>query len=134
MQTFLTVVLSIFLGWGCSRIAKQRGRNPLNWFIGGIFFGVFAVITLFILPSLKNKENNAALPLPIPPKLTALSPSHAEKLWYFLDDEKAQFGPMSLDALSEAWHKGKIKETTYVWNELMENWQPFREVIKSAES
>ena len=133
MQTFLTILLSLVLGWGCSRIARQRGRNPMNWFIAGVFFGVFALAALFIFPR-KDKEKSAVVPQQNLPKLAVLSPSHAEKLWYFLDEEKTQCGPMSLNALSEAWRKGKVKENSYVWNELMENWQPFHEVIKSAES
>ncbi len=135
MQTFFTLFLSLFLGWGCSQIALRRGRSPRNWFIAGVFFGVFALIVLFILPRRTVKETvNAPQPQKSLPTLAILSSSHAEKLWYFLDDEKAQFGPMSFDALSRAWHEGKIKQSTYVWNEAMENWQPFQEVIQSAQS
>ncbi len=132
MQTFLTILLSLVLGWGCSHIARQRGRNPMNWFIAGVFFGVFALAALFLFPK-RNKSEAVPLPQSLP-KLAVLSPSHAEKLWYFLDEEKTQCGPMSLDALSEAWRKGKVKENSYVWNELMENWQLFHEVIKTSES
>jgi hypothetical protein len=137
MHTFLSILLSLVLGWGCSHFAKQRGRSPLNWFIAGLFFGILALIVLFILPVRKRKEE---VPDPKNPfaqnisKLAVLLPSHAEKLWYFLDEQKKQFGPMSLDALSKAWDEGKVQRHTFVWNELMENWQPFQEVIQPLES
>lgn len=134
MQTFLSILLSLTLGWGCSHLAKQRGRSPLNWFIAGLFFGIFALIVLFILPNRRRGEtSHPVIPQKIP-RLTLLSPSHEEKLWYFLDEEKTQIGPMSFDALSKAWIEGKIRENTYVWNELMDNWQQFQEVIKPVQS
>lgn len=129
MQTFLSIVLGLVLGWGCGHYAKRRGRNPKTWFIAGLFFGVFALITLFILPIRKIK----ALSPPKPAPLKAISPLHTEKLWYFLDEQKTQFGPMSLDALSRACHEGKVQGQTFVWNEAMENWQRFQEVIEPAQ-
>ncbi len=136
MQTFLSILLSLILGWGCSHLAKQRGRSPLNWFIAGLFFGIFALIVLFILPIRRRSEAShpELLPSQKTPKLALLSPSHEEKLWYFLDEQKSQIGPMSFDALSKAWIEGKIRENTYVWNESMDNWQQFQEVIKPVQS
>jgi hypothetical protein len=136
VQAFLSILLSLTLGWGCCHLAKQRGRSPLNWFIAGLFFGIFALIVLFILPIRQRREafHPDALSYQKIPKLALLSPSHEEKLWYFLDEEKTQIGPMSFDALSKAWNEGKIRENTYVWNESMDNWQKFQEVIKPIQS
>jgi hypothetical protein len=136
MQTFLGILLSLTLSWGCSHLARQRGRSPLNWFIAGVFFGIFALILLFILPIRRRSEASRS-EIPVSQKIskpTALSPSHEEKLWYFLDENKIQVGPMSFDALSKAWNEGKIQENTYVWNDLLDNWQRFQEVIKINES
>lgn len=136
MQTFLSILLSLILGWGCSQFARQRGRSPLNWFIAGLFFGIFALILLFILPVLKRKDplKSESFPSPKIPQLMLQTPSHAEKLWYFLDEQKTQYGPMSFEALSRAFSEGKIKDHTYVWNELMENWQEFEKVIQKSSS
>ena len=135
MQTFLSVLISFILGLGCSHFARQRGRKPLNWFIAGLFFGIFALIALFILPVRKRSKTSVSENLLSQkiPKLTILSPSHEEKLWYFLDEQKTQIGPMSFDALSKAWNEGKVQEHTYVWNESMDNWQRFQEVIRPVQ-
>lgn len=127
-QLFLSLLLSIFLGMACSRLARHRGRHPTHWFIGGIFFGIFALILLFLLPARKQKP--AAPTQPARPKLNLLFPEHDGKLWYFLDEQKAQFGPMSLDALSRSFGEGKVNKTSYVWNEAMDNWQEFDAVIQ----
>jgi hypothetical protein len=136
MQVLLSILLALTLGWGCSHLARQRGRNPMNWFIAGVLFGIFALILLFILPIRKRNEqaNPAAAPVKKLPKLTILAPAHEEKLWYFLDEEKTQFGPMSFDALSRAWNEGKVRDSTFVWNESMEDWQRFQEVIRPSQS
>ena len=132
MQTFLMILSSLLIAWGCSHLAKKRGRNPINWFIAGLFFGILAPIVLFLLPPPKKQ---AALPQqdPLVPQspLTILQPDHIGKLWYFIDEEKQQLGPMSFDALGKAWQDGKVREKTYVWNEAMENWGRFQDVIKS---
>jgi len=132
MQTFFSIVLSLIFAWGCSHHARLRGRNPTTWFFAGALFGLLAVIALFIL----KKRSSDPLPEVVGklatkggPSLEPLFPTHADKYWYFLDTEKTQFGPMSFDGLSRAWHEGTVTETTFVWNEEMENWQHFKEVI-----
>jgi hypothetical protein len=137
MQIFLSILLSLTLSCGCSHLAKQRGRNPLNWFIAGLVFGIFALIVLFFLPIQRRREeasHSQTIPPQKNPKLAVLTPSYEEKLWYFLDEQKSQIGPMSFNALSKAWAEGKIGENTYVWNELMENWQQLQDVIKPIQS
>jgi hypothetical protein len=134
MHTFLSILLSLMLGWGCSHLARQRGRSPLHWLIAGALFGIFALIALFLLPVRKRNATSVPVPVQIIPKLAVLSPSHQEKFWYFLDAQSTQFGPMSFDALSRAWNEGKVGENTYVWNESMDNWQRFQEVIKPLQT
>ncbi len=131
MQIFLSIALSLLLAWGCSHHARLRGRNPSTWFVAGAFFGLFALITLFILPVRKAQGAQEAAS-PLTPSLTPIAPEHSEKMWYFLDAEKIQFGPMSIHALGQAWQEGKVGQETYVWNENMENWQRFKTVITSA--
>lgn len=130
-QTFLTIAMGFVFGWGCAHYAARRGRNPRLWFIAGALFGIFALITLFLFSALKARKQQPVRPTqPAQPKLSALSPTHADKLWYYLDSEKNQLGPMSFPALTRAWNEGSVREQTYVWNEEMENWQYFKEVIE----
>jgi hypothetical protein len=130
------IFTSIFsLAKGCRNLAATRGRNPTIWFIAGLFFGLFALLLLLVLPSRRRKVILANQKPPVSqPTLALLDTNHIGKLWYFLDSEKQQFGPMSFDALSRAWREGKVGEQTYVWNEEMENWQRFQEVIAPSRS
>jgi hypothetical protein len=132
MRTLFSIAMNLILAWGCAHYAKSRGRNPTTWLIAGIFFGIFALVTLFILPVRRvvaaSRTSTAAAPKVVP-VLRVISPLHAEKLWYYLDEQKKQFGPMSFHALSAAWGEGAVREQTFVWNEEMENWQRFKDVI-----
>lgn len=132
MQIYITLLVSFVLAQVCRHFAKKRGRNPTHWFIGGFFFGIFAVVLLFLLPVRRVKTDAPQQPLEPQSLLTILQPDHVGKLWYFIDEEKQQLGPMSFDALGKAWQEGKVREQTYVWNEAMENWQTFQDVIKST--
>jgi len=50
-----------------------------------------------------------------------------DKLWYYLDESNNQCGPMTLDALRNEWMEGKVKNTTFVWNEELPEWKPLQE-------
>ncbi len=131
MQIWLTVfsiVLSFLLACQCSRYAKRKGRDSSVWFMAGAFFGLFALLLLLLLPA-KKAPVPVAPPAPKEPFL-ALSDHHVDKFWYFLDENKKQYGPMSFTALKSAWNTGSIQSKTFVWNEEMEEWKPLSEAVR----
>ena len=123
MYTFLCLASWLTLGWISSRMALRRGRNPSLWFVLGVILGVIAIGILYFLPSkqkaLATATENSAPSLPLSSEVGSQPP---EKLWYYLDTEKVQYGPMSVYALQEAWDDDKLTASTYLWNEDMENW------------
>ncbi|SRR5690349_801347 len=132
MHYFFSLLIGIFNAFLCAHFAKKRGRNPLYWFIGGALFGLFALGILFLLPIRKiaaqvKTEIHA-------PLLQALFPAQAGKLWYYLDQEKQQYGPMSLDALGRAWNEGKLHVHSLVWNEDLESWKRLEEVVTNFQN
>lgn len=133
MQVLTILLFCIVIGVSCSRHARTRGRNPQLWFWIGFIFGILGLIALFLLPSLAIQKKRSSVklrPLPeIPSLLKAKDPTHAQKLWYYLDQEQNQLGPMSLNALTQAWETKKIDKSTYIWNELMDNWQTCEETF-----
>ncbi len=135
MHKFLAVLLCVLLGLACYRSALIRGRNPYLWFGIGLLFGIFGLITLFLLPPVRHKlavvASAAPKTLKTPP-LEALHETHAGKLWYYLDLQNTQYGPMSLNALGNAWLEGKVNLTTYVWHEDLTEWRPLADVLKPA--
>lgn len=54
--------------------------------------------------------------------------SQREKLWYYLDEERAQLGPMSFQALTQAVHQGLVTPSTYLWNEELDQWTTLGEL------
>ena len=129
MNYFYSLLLGFLNAFVCAHFAKKRGRNPYYWFISGALFGLLALGTLFLLPSRKKANAELKMALPQPPQLQALSPTQTSKFWYYLDQEKKQFGPMSFDGLARAWREGDLSAQNLVWNEELENWKPFDEVI-----
>ncbi len=139
MQQMIMILICTIIGALCYHYSKKRGRNPYTWCAIGLLFGIFGLIALFVMRPLnrpRGAENRKDLDLEVPPiiinnHLETLDPSHSNKLWYYLDQENQQFGPMSIDALTNAWRDGKVHAATYVWNEVMENWKRFEEVLKA---
>ncbi|HSX38446.1 MAG TPA: DUF4339 domain-containing protein [Chlamydiales bacterium] len=126
--TSLTLIAAALTGVLGAYLAHRRGRNPYVWFFVGFFFGILGAFAIFFAPSgrknLLKEKPKVAIQQPRP---TIRGP--ADKFWYYLDLEHQQIGPMSLSALTTAWHQEKISLTTYVWHEELPEWKPLQELI-----
>ncbi|QVL58165.1 MAG: DUF4339 domain-containing protein [Simkaniaceae bacterium] len=110
------------------------------WFALGAILGLLAVIALYILPQKvavapagivpENKVREEEISY-TPPEDVATRPPEA--LWYYLDKENNQYGPMSFYALKSAWNSDEIDATAYVWNENMEDWKTLEELPETLE-
>lgn len=125
----LSIVLGIFIGWGCSYLAQQRGRDPWIWFIIGFFLGLLGLVLLMILPNVKVNEEKMTVSdqgqCADMKKLNGIEPEKEE--WYFLDDEGVQSGPVTLSSLRQLFEDKKISSISYVWSEGMEEWKTIEE-------
>ena len=57
MEFLLTGAIFVYMSVSavaCSRIAARKGRGADEWFVCGELLGVFAVVTLLVLPSLTH--------------------------------------------------------------------------------
>ncbi len=115
-------------------LAKKRGKNPYLWFGLGAILGVLGFFLLFFMPSKKKMAERKksvqddSETIDITPDV---SPTQFEKLWYYLAPGNEQHGPMSFDALKRAFSAGDVTDTTYVWNEEMEEWKRFGELLNT---
>jgi hypothetical protein len=48
------LIFALLMAVVCSLVANSRGRSALGWFFIGFFFGIFALIVLFVIPDLKE--------------------------------------------------------------------------------
>jgi hypothetical protein len=49
----IMTILGVIAGIICGVIAATKGRNPLGWGILGLFFSIFTLIVIVIIPSKK---------------------------------------------------------------------------------
>lgn len=140
MYLLFCLISWTLIGYLCYQIAQNRGRNPMIWFALGTILGLIAVIILYILPpkaatasagilSEKQKQDNT--PPYLPCEDVATRPPEA--LWYYLDKENNQYGPISFNALKSAWNCDEIDPSTYVWNENMEEWKKLENLPDTLE-
>lgn len=52
MEGLIVLIVWGLCGYSCYAIAKSKNRNRKLWAILGILFGLFAIITIAILPNL----------------------------------------------------------------------------------
>jgi len=43
-------IVAVAIGYGCSRIARSKGRGPILWFVLGFFFTIISLIVILVLP------------------------------------------------------------------------------------
>lgn len=140
MNPYVFFFLCISVAFICAYIAKKKSRNPLIWFIAGLFFLFGALIVVLILPPLEHKTSEDREIIANLKELQELEKTEKlenseeklqnnlpDKLWYYLDAQNQQYGPMTLEALMKDLKDGKIKTDTFVWNEELTDWKPLQE-------
>ena len=103
-----SAIMCVIFGAISAYMARGRGKNPYLWFFLGMFFGLFGVLFLAFGSRFKKRAKKPLEPtIDITPQF---DPVHQNKFWYFLSPENKQNGPMSFDALTQAYREGKKME------------------------
>ena len=132
---------ALLSGLLCSFVAQKKGRSALGGFLWGFFLPVLALLVFLLLPPKNSQEPNADLNLDLQ-ELEALEETEElreEKqeessflLWYYLDEQKQVCGPLSMHRLKEDCKEGRVIPSTLVWNDTLEKWTPYKEVVKDS--
>jgi hypothetical protein len=126
MTLLFFITVSLFWGWITARLAQKKGLNQRNWYIAGTLFCVLAFIVLLFQHKKNPKNPNTALK----PLLTPIDLSQQQNFWYYFNEKGQQFGPINFQNLTKAWEDKKIQEGFYVWNESLNDWKRFKEVLQ----
>lgn len=110
---------AVFFGHIHKKIALYKGRSPNRWFWFGFLFGVLGLPFIIFAP--KRLEKKVAV---------TVLPEHplAQKMWYYLDKDRREVGPMSFNAFMEARDNELFNDESHVWCEEFENWKLLREL------
>ena len=134
METFLCLLATGLAG---AYAAKKRKLNPFFWFVICSVLGLVGLTSFilihFLLPfSLKTWKKWKKKKIPLK-KETLPPPFSLTTIWYYLDEEDKQVGPMSLVRLLEIKQEGIIKETHYIWNESFNQWKLWESVFSPTQ-
>jgi hypothetical protein len=120
------LLIASVVGFLSAYMASRRGRNVYLWFGIGFLFGILGMLAIFIMPNMRKKPEPR--PAAIEPQPYIDGP--IDRFWYYLDHLRQQQGPMSHNALTQAWKRGEIVASTLVWHEDLPNWKELQELIK----
>lgn len=56
-RTSFPLLIPVVFGLLCAMIASGRGRNPLGWFVIGLFLPCIGIVVLLVIPDLKLDES-----------------------------------------------------------------------------
>lgn len=133
INLYVTVCVLVLVGAITAFLAHRRGRNPLPWFVLGVALGVLAIAILYLWPSPQTAQQRQAVaaapqpqPAPAQPALMEASASlHDEPkdtLWFYLDRNDEQQGPVSVPELERLWRQKDVNTESYVWSQGMNEW------------
>lgn len=135
-----SLIFSFIIACCTAYYAQKQGRNPGLWFFLGAALSLFAPLILYLLPPVNNQngiqsrsttpasKSDISLQLPVSSLTEEAEKSNAtdaaeEKLWYYLDKNHCQIGPVSIIALRDSWKSGNLQTSDYVWSEGMPEWE-----------
>ena len=114
-MTFMTTIIFlctlVLIGTLTSRLAKQKGRDPVMWFWFGVMFGLIAVLILYFLKEEKEPELAS-------PKVEMDSSG----IWFILDKE-TPLGPFSFEDIQKKFQEGTFTMSSYLWHEQWSDWK-----------
>lgn len=154
MPNLLTFFVLLLIGVATGYLAKQRGRDPITWFLVGCILGLLGLLILFVFPSMADvkPEEEEEEPEEIdyedveeeeepfeeePEPLAVASAPMAEEStpeeepeeeiteWYYVNAERDQEGPFSHEELQKLHADGIITDETLIWTDGMEDWLPY---------
>lgn len=152
MFPFTFFLLYICLGMLTAYLANKKNRNLIGWFLAGMFFGIFAIIFLLILPPLPSStQDNRSMDqqdseefllqntledseiISIPDTMNQIA-IDTEK-WFYLNKDYTNVGPISIVQLTaflkECKHspeKGIDPQELRVWKKGMPNWEKVKNI------
>lgn len=132
LRAIIGVLIALCMGSVCAKQAKRKGRNPTVWFFIGALFGLMGLLILFFQSPIEKEQ------LPPPRPLPSKEDRYKQKLWYYLDKQDQQIGPMSYSVLESSFLEEKINSETLVWNEDFDDWKEikslelFRELLTTS--
>ncbi|HRW58576.1 MAG TPA: DUF4339 domain-containing protein [Chlamydiales bacterium] len=115
---------SLTIAYFCKNFALKKNKNPKTWFWIGFLFGWIGLIILLLSKKRQNSSLIHKKPIPL------LNIPNKDKLWYYVDSEKQQKGPLSFQRLQSLYQEKAISISTYVWNEAMDQWKKVSELMK----
>lgn len=132
VEIIVTVVL-VLLGSVTAYYAKKRGRDPIIWFLLGMFFGLLGLLLLFLMPSLAENEKTIPNTLSTSVLPNTVSVDYPKMVWYYLDSSHKQQGPVTFDALRSMWSTASLFRNSLVWCEGMVDWKRIEELPQLEE-
>lgn len=129
MELFVVILSWLVFGGAASYFASQRGRDPFAWFMIGMLLGILGLLLLFLLPPLEEAKDEAVTEESVGEAVPVASePAERLSVWFYLDNNRTQVGPVPFNTLKRAWDNKEVTGDTLVWREGMGEWKKVAEL------
>jgi MFS family permease len=122
----LSIILGFIFGYVGYHYAPPRGRDPYAWAALGFFFGVVAVLALFILPKINQEKQT-------PPPVQPIMPAILSQDWFYLNEQHEQQPLVKFEKLKQLVLEGVIKPKTYLWTAGFAGWKRLKNIDEISE-
>ena len=113
---------------GMGRLAARKKKgpqpNPLVCFRRSFFLP-----SLLLLAFLPTRETEA--PSPTPEEKQESPSEEPPEVWFYLDQERSQIGPLSLSKLKRLFYRGDLTGKSLVWTPTFNEWKKIEQLPDS---
>lgn len=143
----ILVISSTIFGVATGMVAKNKGRNPILWFLVGFSFGIIGLFVAYRMSSLSADSKSKPAPVPVreahseatspadqpfPTENVKRIPTNLSIQWYYINANLDTVGPLKLGELRKHINENKLDDSTYIWCEEFSDWMQISEFQNSS--
>lgn len=153
IQTLVSIVQGVLIVAIAVLVARLKERPPMFWAMMSLFFGIYALFVLVLLPNAKKadiagKEKTALTPnmmpkvpesheedasreeITAPLSVDSQQPS-VDQLsladWFYVGEQKAVVGPVTLKEMQGLVADKVVTSSSWVWCEFLSSWKKVKD-------
>lgn len=147
VQTLVSVLQGVLIVAISVLVARLKERPPIFWGMMSLFFGIYALFILVLLPPSKKRgsqekekkessEGEQPLPAFVEPKVEKVPEFSTDALsladWFYLDDKKNVIGPKTLNEMQKLVQDLELTGDSWVWCEVLPSWKKVKDLPQIA--
>lgn len=145
MQNLVVILQGTLIVAIAVLVARLKERPPIFWGVMSLFFGIYALFVLVLLPKVQKEKEESKTKVADDVSEAIVSktpPAHPEAInppsdempkfskeqiiqadWFYINENKSVMGPVTVKVMQELVAAKKVTKDSWVWCEFLPSWR-----------